>query len=34
MAEDQKFEYEDSKYFLSPYMVKESSISYRFAKIL
>lgn len=32
--EDQKFEYEDYKKFVSPYMVKESSISYKFSKIL
>ena len=34
LSEDQKLEYEDNKYFVSMYDVTESSIFYKFSRIL
>lgn len=34
LTEDQKFEYEDNKNFLSPYPVKEAIVTYKFSKLM
>ena len=34
LSEDQKFEYEDSKKFVSPYSTREFSSTYKFQKIM
>ena len=34
LNEDQKFEFQDDKYFLSPYSAKSQSVTYKSGKLL
>lgn len=34
LSEDQKFEYQDTKTFVSPYQVRSSNVAYKFSKLL